>query len=307
VLPRDEGEHRRLELELVHLPVRLGEADTGTQSAEQLGRLVQRFDPVVEEEDLAATLLLPHDRPADEVLVVGPDVGPNGTAALRRRLDHGDVAQAGQGHLQGAGDRGGREREHVHLELELAEELLLADPETLFLVDDHQAEVLATHVAGEQPVGADQDVDPALPVAIEDVAHLGRPAQPGDHLDVERRLREALAERAEMLLGKDRGRHQHHHLLAVRRGLVGGAECDLSLAVADVAADQPVHGALRLHVGLDGVDRIHLVGGLAIGERRLEVELQLAVRGEGVTLPNLALGVEVDQVAGHRAGRPPRP
>ena len=56
--PPDEGEHRRLELELVHLPVRLGEADAGAESAQQLGRLVQRVDPVVQEEDLAAALLL---------------------------------------------------------------------------------------------------------------------------------------------------------------------------------------------------------------------------------------------------------
>ncbi len=63
VLAPDEGEHRRLELELVHLPVRLGEADAGAEGAEPLGRLVQRVDPVVEEEDLAAALLLAHDRP----------------------------------------------------------------------------------------------------------------------------------------------------------------------------------------------------------------------------------------------------
>ena len=52
--PRRNVEHRRLELRLVHLPVRLGEADARAERAQPLGDLVQRLDPVVEEERLAA-------------------------------------------------------------------------------------------------------------------------------------------------------------------------------------------------------------------------------------------------------------
>ena len=48
------------------------------------------------------------------------------------------------------------------LQLELAQQLLLLDAEALLLVDDQQAEVLRAHVAREQPVGADQDVDLAV-------------------------------------------------------------------------------------------------------------------------------------------------
>ena len=40
--------------------------------------------------------------------------------------------------------------------------LLLLDAEALLLVDDHEPEVLRLHVAREQPVRADQDVDLAL-------------------------------------------------------------------------------------------------------------------------------------------------
>ena len=108
-----------------------------------------------------------------------------------------------------------------------------------------------------------------------------------------------------MLLGEDRRRHQHHHLLAVHRGLVRGAQRDLGLPVADVAADQAVHRPLALHVGLDRVDRLHLVGGLAVGEGGLEVQLQLAVRREGVAPADQALGVEVEQLAGHLLGGAP--
>ncbi len=151
-------------------------------------------------------------------------------------------------------------------------------------------------------MGADQDVDLALLVALEHVTGLGGGAQPRDHLDSERGVGEALAEGAEVLLGEDRGRHQHHHLGAVGGRLVRGAQRDLGLAVADVAADQPVHRPLGLHVGLGRLDRVDLVGGLRIGEGRLELELPLAVGREGVAAANLALGVEVEQLAGQGLG-----
>ena len=129
-------------------------------------------------------------------------------------------------------------------------------------------------------------------------ADLGRAAQPRDHLDAERELRETLAERPQVLLRQDRRRDEHHHLLAVRRRLVRGAQRDLGLAVADVSADQAVHRALGLHVGLDRLDRLELVGRLAERERALEGELPLAVGRELVPGSRAALGVEVEQLAG---------
>ena len=63
-----------------------------------------------------------------------------------------------------------RQREHVDLQAELAQQLLLLDAEALLLVHDQEAEVLRPHVAREQPVGADQDVDLALGEALERLA-----------------------------------------------------------------------------------------------------------------------------------------
>ena len=223
----------------------------------------------MEEEGLAAALELALDRAPDEVLVVGADVGADRAPPLGRRLDHRDVAQPGEAHLQGARDRRRREREHVDLQLQLAQQLLLLDAEALLLVDDQQAEVLGADVAREQPVGADQDVDLALLVSRQDRFDLGRLAQARDPVEHERQVGEALAEGAEVLLGEDRRRRQHHHLLAVGGGLDRGPQRDLGLAEADVAADQAVHRLLGLHVALDRLDRLDLVGGLAVGEGRL--------------------------------------
>ena len=80
-----------------------------------------------------------------------------------------------------------------------------------------------------------------------------------------------------MLLGEDRRGRQDQHLLAVAGRLERGAQRDLGLAVADVAADQPVHRALGLHVGLGLLDRLELVVGLAVRERALELELPVGV------------------------------
>jgi hypothetical protein len=99
------------------------------------------------------------------------------------------------------------------------------------------------------------------------------------------------------LLREDRRRHEEHHLLAVRRGLEGGAQRDLGLPVADVAADQAVHRPRLFHVRLHVLDRVELVGRLAVGKRIFEVELPLAVGRERMPGAALALGVQVDQLA----------
>ena len=67
--------------------------------------------------------------------------------------------------------------------LELLQLFLLRDAEMLLLVDDQQAEMGEAHVLGEQRVGADDDVDPAVGQLLLDLARLlGRdqPRQLGD-------------------------------------------------------------------------------------------------------------------------------
>ena len=154
--------------------MRDGEAQLRAQRAQALGRLVDVLDAVVQEERLPAARLLALERLLDEVLVVLADVGLDRAAALGRGLDHGDVAQPGEAHLQRARDRRRAHRDDVDLELELAQQLLLLDAEALLLVDDDQPEVLGAHVAAEHAMGADQDVDLALGEALDRGALLGR-------------------------------------------------------------------------------------------------------------------------------------
>ena len=173
----------------LHLAVADDEAEPGHELAQPVGRLVDRLDAVVEVERLAPAGDLALERGLDELLVVLADVRPDRAAALGRRLDHGDVAQPGERHVQRARDRRGRQREHVHLEPQRAEELLLRDAEALLLVDDDEPELLRDHVPGEDAVRPDQHVDLARGEVGEHLLHLRRLAEARDHLDPDGEVR----------------------------------------------------------------------------------------------------------------------
>ncbi len=212
-------------------------------------------------------------------LVVLAHVGQDGLALGRRRVEQGQVADAGEAHLQGAGDRRGRQREHVDVGPELLDGLLVRHPEALLLVDHQQAEVLEGDVARQQAVGADDHVHLTTGQPLGHLAGLGVGQEPAEHLDPHRVAGEAVAEGLEVLLGQQGGGHQHRGLAAVLHRLEHGPHRHLGLAEAHVAAHQAVHGDGPLHVGLDLVDGHPLVGGELEGERRFELELPRACRG----------------------------
>ena len=79
---------------------------------------------------------------------------------------------------------------------------------------------------------------------------------------------------------------------------VGGAHRDLGLAVADVAAHEPVHGSGALHVALDLGGDPQLIVGVGVGEALFEQVLQPVVGGEGEASFELAPGLDLEQVGG---------
>ena len=102
-------------------------------------------------------------------------------------------------------------------------------------------------------------------------------AEAGEQFDAEGIIGHALAEGVEMLLGQDGGGGEDGDLFAAQGGFEGGADGHFGFAVADVAADEPVHraGALpcRALVASDGA---HLVGGFL--DRRSALEFALPAR-----------------------------
>ena len=205
--------------------------------------------------------------------------------------------------MQRARDRRRAQREHVDLEPQRAQQLLLRDAEALLLVEDDEAELLRDHVAAEDAVRPDQHVDLALLEVGEHLLHLARRPEARDHLDAHREVAVARAERVPVLLGEDRRRREHQRLLAVDGDGERGADRDLRLAEADVAADEPVHRPRRLEVLLDGLDRGLLVRRLAVRELRLEPLEPLVPQVVGDARRLLPLRVEREQLAGELAHR----
>ena len=113
---------------------------------------------------------------------------------------------------------------------------------------------------------------------------------------------EAFGEVLEVLAGEERGGGDDGDLHAGHGGDEGGAQRDLGLAEADVAADEAVHGLAGFEVLEDVGDGGELVVGLGIGEAGAELLPGVVVgRREDGALPERALGGDADEALGHVA------
>ena len=262
------------------------------------GGEIDALHPVVEVVDLAA----PAQLPAHGVLQNGPvvldDVGLHRLAVRRGLLDGGHVPQAREGHVQRPGNGRRGEGQHVHLAAELLEALLVGHAEALLLVDDEEPQVLKGHALLQQLVGADQKVHAPGADLPENPLCLPGGRKPGEDLDGHREVLEPAQGGGVVLLGQHGGGHQNGGLLAVQDALHHRPQGHLRLAVAHVAAEEPVHGPGLLHVPFDLLHGPQLVIGLGVGERLLKLPLPHGVRGEGEARAALPLGVELGETLG---------
>ena len=190
--------------------------------------------------------------------------------------------------MQRPRNRRRRQRQDVHRSAELLQPLLVLHPEPLFLVDHHQPQVRELHVPPEQPVRPDQDVHLPRRQPLDHPPRLPLRPEAADDLDRNWVVRHALRERLVVLLGQDRRRDQHRHLLSVHRHLERRADRQLRLPVPHVPANQAVHRPRALHVPLDHLQRRVLVLRLLVREGRLELLLPrrvLRVRDPKLALP----------------------
>ena len=228
--------------------MRDGDPGLGHEVADVAGHAVDVRDAVVHVEGLALAQELAAQRLADCGRIVLADVGEDGAAVGRWSVDHGEVPDAGQGHLQGARNGTGRQRQHVDALGHALHGLLVGHAEALLLVDDEETEVLELHVLGQQPVRADDHVDAPVGQALHDGPLLGRRQEAAEQLHPHRVGRVAVGEGLGVLAGQQRGRSQHRCLRPVLHRLEDGAHGHLGLAEPDVAAHQTVHRPRLLHV-----------------------------------------------------------
>ncbi len=102
-----------------------------------------------------------------------------------------------------------------------------------------------------------------------------------------------------MLLGQDRGRAKNGDLTARIDDFERGANGDFGLAVADIAADEPVHRLVVFQVSFNILNRRHLIGRFVIGESVLHLGLPGRVRGKGMACRGFAGGIQFDQFRRH--------
>ena len=209
--------------------------------------------------------------------------------------------------MQRARDRRRAEREHVDLEPQLAQQLLLRDAEPLLLVDDDEAELLRDHVAREHAMRPDEHVHLAGREVGEHLLHLRGLAEARDHVDAHREVAVALAKRVPVLLRQHGGRYEHQRLLPAHGDGERGPDGDFGLPEADVTAHEPVHRPRRFEVFLHGFDRGALILGLAVRELALEALDPLVVDVIGDSGLRLPLRVELNELAGHLAQVGARP
>src|SRR6202789_901282 len=142
VLVVHKGEHDPFEFGFGELAMADDDARLWDEFADFGGDVVDGFDAVVDEVDLAAALELHLDGGADEFFVKFGDDGLDGHAVFGRGLDDGHVAEADERHVQGAGDGRGRHGEDVDVGAHLFEAFFVADAEALFFVYDQEAEIV---------------------------------------------------------------------------------------------------------------------------------------------------------------------
>ena len=150
----------------------------------------------------------------------------------------------------------------------------------------------------QQPVGADHHIHGAVGQARQRGRHLGVALEPRQRPDHDRERRITLAERGVVLRRQQGRRHQDRDLLAVLDRLERRPDRDLGLAIADVAADQPVHRDRAFHVPLHLVDGAELIGRLDVREGVLQLALPGRVRAERVPGRGHPGRVQPDQFRG---------
>ena len=271
--------HHVAELALGHLAVgRLDGNVLAQQVTETGGGGIDAVHPIVQVIHLSAPAQLPADGIRQKAPVVLQHIGLDALAVLGRLLDGAHVADAGHGHVQRPGNRRSREGQGVHLSGHLTQTLLVGDAEALLLVDDEQTQVFELHALAQQLMGADKQVHTAILHPFQHILDLLGGAEAGQHLHRDREGPKPGGGSGIVLLRQHGGGHQQRHLLAVQDALHGGAEGHLRLAVAHVAAEQPVHGHGFLHIGLDLPDGSQLIVGLRIVEGLLKFLLPGGIR-----------------------------
>ncbi len=211
----NEFEHHLFEFVLAHLAMPHHDARFGDQPLDHRGDRSDGLDAIVQEKHLPAAAQFFLDDALDQSFAERRDGGLNGEAVFRRRFDHAHVAQADERHVQRAWNGRRGHGQHVHILAHFFQAFFVRDAEALLLIDDQQAEIVKFHVAREQTVRADDDVDFAGFEVGESFLLLLLGAEAAEHFDAHGKGGESAAKRFVVLEGEHGGGREHGDLLGI--------------------------------------------------------------------------------------------
>ena len=155
------------------------------------------------------------------------------------------------------------------------------------------------NILADYSVRADKKVYSALRQVAQDFLLLGRRHEAREHFNSDgERLHTALC-RLKMLHCENSRRNENRALLTVADTLERGAQRNLGLTEANVAAEKSVHRRRAFHIALNLLGAANLVLGFLVVETKLKIALQIRILRELIALRAYALRVKRDKLLCH--------
>ena len=175
IFPVVKGIHPVIKLTCRHLAMRNDIADLGNVILQKGFNLGNVLDPRHHKETLPAAIMFAQKRLAYGDGVEFGHIGADRQAIHRRRTDDRQIPHPGQRHLQGSGDRRGREGQNVDVGFQRFQPLFVGYAKSLFFIYNQKSKILKTHAFGQKCMGADHDVHRAVSQFVACLRHgLGR-------------------------------------------------------------------------------------------------------------------------------------
>ena len=249
-----------------HLPVRHGHFGFGHLAGQEIAGLLDILDTRADIKALAAAIALAQQGLADDQRIERGNKTAHGQPVHRRGGNHRQFAHPCQRQLQGARNRGGRQRQHMHRSAHFLQALFVVDAEMLFFVDDQQGQITEGNGFAQQRMGADHDIDSAVCQPFFGLGQLfgGHEARGLTHHDGQ--TLEAFGKVSVMLAGEQGGGYHKRDLTARNRRHKSRPQRHFRLAEADIAADQPVHRMAGSQIIEHRINGALLVLGFVIDE-----------------------------------------
>ncbi len=111
--------------------------------------------------NLPAPGQFPVDGLTDNFLIIFHHVCLDRKTVHRRLLQHAHITDADQAHMKRPRNWGGRQRQHIHIFLQLLDFLLVGYAKPLLLVNHQKPQILKFHILGKNAVGTNHNIHQA--------------------------------------------------------------------------------------------------------------------------------------------------